>query len=173
MRLVAPLVLASVLVGATVPAMAAEMSVSIEVPTLKVAEYHRPYVAVWVEGEDASLASHLAVWYDVKLKNSEGLKWLKDLRQWWRRGGRGLDMPVDGVSGATRAAGTHTLSFTEGKAPLNKLAAGNYKLVVEAAREVGGRETVNIPFQWPPKKGETLTAKGTAELGSISLELKP
>lgn len=170
MRLLSTLVLSSVL---ATPVFAADLAVSIDVPTLKVAEYHKPYVAVWVEREDNSLAAHLAVWYDMKMKNNEGLKWLKDMRQWWRRGGRGLDMPVDGVSGATRSPGTHTVSFTEGKAPLGNLPAGNYKLVVEAAREVGGREVVSIPFQWPPKKTEKLSAKGNSELGSVALELKP
>lgn len=170
MRIFSTVLLASLLAS---PVMAADLSVSIEVPTLKVAEYHKPYVAVWIEREDASIASHLAVWYDMKLKNNEGLKWLKDMRQWWRRGGRGLEMPVDGVSGATRAPGTHTLSFSDSKAPLKSLAAGKYKLVVEAAREVGGREVLSIPFQWPPQKVEKLSANGNSELGAVALELKP
>ena len=34
----------------TVPASAATMQVKVEIPKLNVAEYHRPYVAVYVEG---------------------------------------------------------------------------------------------------------------------------
>lgn len=79
----------------TVPVFAAEMIVSIEIPKLNVAEYHRPYVAIWLEKPDQSFVGNLAVWYDVKLKNNEGTKWLKDMRQWWRKSGRELDMPVD------------------------------------------------------------------------------
>lgn len=159
------------LVGA--PAVAADLNVGIEIPRLNVAEYHRPYVAVWVERTDQTVAANLSVWYDLKLKNNEGTKWLKDMRQWWRRSGRGLDMPVDGVSSATRPVGKHKLSFTEGAAPLGKLAPGEYKLFVEAAREVGGRELLQIPFQWPPAKAQTLQAQGASELGEIVLELKP
>lgn len=34
------------------PAAAAQLEISVEIPQLAVAEYHRPYVAVWVERED-------------------------------------------------------------------------------------------------------------------------
>src|SRR5690606_31442607 len=85
------------------PAWAADLTLKLNIPRLNVAEYHKPYVAIWIERPDRSVAANLAVWYDLKLKNKEGEKWLKDMRQWWRRTGRELEMPVDGVSGATRA----------------------------------------------------------------------
>lgn len=155
------------------PAIASDVNLKIEIPRLNVAEYHRPYVAVWLEKPDNTVAANLAVWYDVKNKNNEGTKWLKDLRQWWRRSGRSLDMPVDGLTGATRAPGTHALGFAGDKAPLAALPAGEYQLVVEAAREVGGRELLRIPLQWPPKAPQTLKAQGSHELGAISVEIKP
>ncbi len=153
------------------PLMAAELKVEVEIPRLQVAEYHRPYVALWLEQPDKSHVANLAVWYDLKLKDNEGEKWLKDMREWWRRSGRSLDMPVDGVSAATRAVGTHSLRFTDDSAPLNDLPAGEYRLVVEAAREVGGRELLRLPFSWPPEKTETHQAQGESELGTITLEL--
>jgi hypothetical protein len=161
------------LIGA--PAFAAGLSLQIEIPRLDVAEYHRPYVAMWIEKPDTSAAATLAVWYDLKNKGDEGegAKWLKDMRQWWRRAGRELAMPVDGVSSATRPAGRHRLTAVEGSAALPKLAPGAYTLYVEAAREVGGREIVSIPFQWPPAKAETATAAGGSELGGIRLDLAP
>lgn len=153
------------------PAFAADMNVKVDIPRLNVAEYHRPYVAVWVERADQSPVSTLAVWYD--LKNKEGTKWLKDMRQWWRKAGRDTQMPADGISGATRAPGEHTLTFTEGKAPLGKLPAGDYQLVVEAAREVGGRELLRVPFTWPPQSAQTARARGEHELGGVTVDLKP
>src|SRR5690606_17333512 len=98
---------------------------------------------------------------------------LKDMRQWWRRTGRELEMPVDGVSGATRAPGEHQVRFASDQGALAKLAPGDYILMVEAAREVGGRELVQVPFQWPPKAAATAKAQGEHELGAISLEFKP
>ena len=155
------------------PAMAADLQLSLEIPRLSVAEYHRPYVAVWIETQDKAAVKTLAVWYDVKLKNQEGQKWLKDMRQWWRRAGRDMTLPADGVSGATRAPGKHQVLFKGGSVPLGNLPAGQYNLVVEAAREVGGTEVLRAPFQWPPKAPATSSAKGTSELGAMSVTVKP
>lgn len=130
-------------------------------------------MAIWVERPDQSVIANLAVWYDLKLKENEGTKWLKDLRQWWRRSGRTLNMPVDGISGATRQPGEHRLTFAGGKAPLGDLPPGDYGLVIEAAREVGGRELLRLPFQWPPAVAKTATIKGEHELGSVTLDVKP
>ena len=171
------------------PAVAADVKLGIELPRMDIAEYHRPYVATWIEREDRTVAANLAVWYQLKKGNNAapapggaqpmgnnaegGTKWLPDMRQWWRRTGRELTMPVDGVSSATRAAGTHELSFTGGKSPFADLPAGQYKLMVEAAREEGGRELLEIPFEWPAKKAESLKAQGARELGALSLDIKP
>jgi hypothetical protein len=155
------------------PAIAGEIKLKVEIPRLNVAEYHRPYVAIWVERPDQSVAASLAVWYDLKLKDNEGTKWLKDLRQWWRRVGRSAELPVDGVTGATRAPGEHQLDFAEGRAPLVALAPGAYVLVVEAAREVGGRELLRVPFSWPASTAQTVKAQGEHELGAVALHIAP
>jgi hypothetical protein len=128
---------------------------------------------MWVERADQSFVSDLSVWYDVKKKDNGGTKWLKDMRQWWRKSGRELQMPVDGVSGATRAPGKHTLSFSSAKAALDNLPAGDYQLVAQSAREAGGRELVRVPFRWPAKAAQNLAVKGKEELGSIALYIKP
>lgn len=158
---------------ASTPALAADLDLKLQIPQLDVAEYHRPYVAVWLERPDQSVAANLAVWYDLKKRDGEGEKYLKDLRQWWRRSGRELQMPVDGVSGATRAVGEYELAFASAQPPLANLPAGEYQLVVEAAREAGGRELLKIPFTWPVAKAASLQVQGTSELGAVSLALKP
>lgn len=154
------------------PLAAAEMNIEVQVPRLDVAEYHRPYVALWLE-QDNHHAADIALWYDLKLAEQEGEKWLKDLRQWWRRSGRGLDLPVDGLSAATRPPGTHRLTLDNTRLPLAELAPGNYELVVEAAREVGGREMLRLPFQWPPQATTTSNIQGDNELGRVTLTLTP
>ncbi len=153
-----------------VPVSAAEIELNVEIPTLPVAEYHRPYVAIWVEGADQTIAANLAVWYQTR---GDHTKWLPDLRQWWRRGGRDLKVPVDGLTGATRPVGQHILKFDAAIEPLAKLAPGKYELVVEAVREVGGREAVRIPFEWPIKGAQQGAARGTKELGAVALKLYP
>jgi hypothetical protein len=150
-------------------AVAADLSVKFELPQLQVAEYHKPYVAIWIEKGDGSVASNLAVLYDVKKKDNGGEKWIKDLRTWWRKGGKDVKLPVDGLSGATKAAGTHTMNFA---GATDKLAAGDYKLVVEAAREAGGRELVRVPFTLPAKGKLAAKAAGKEELGAVSIAVQ-
>lgn len=163
--------LLSLLVPAALPA--AELDITLDIPRLNVAEYHRPYIAVWIERPDHTVAANLAVWYDVDMKADEGTKWLKDMRQWWRRSGRSLSMPLDGVSGATRPVGQHQLRFSDTRGPLKGLAPGQYELVIEAAREVGGREVVTVPFQWPARTAQQLQAQGKTELGQVRVAIKP
>ena len=123
-------------------ASAEELAVSVELPKISVAEYHKPYVAVWIARADHSVAANLAVWYQQEDgPEGKGETWLKDMRQWWRRSGRNLEMPVDGVSGPTRSPGQHLVTFDD-EGLLKDLPAGDYVLHVEAAREVGGRELV-------------------------------
>lgn len=199
-----PLFLFALYFAAALPAAAAGLKVDVEIPQLDVAEYHKPYVAVWIEREDSTVAANLAVWYqqergkprerkdDKKPEGGEGggkgpdgkgpggkeggeagTKWLPDLRQWWRRSGRSLTLPVDGVTGATRPVGVQTLRFDSSSPQLKDLAPGSYRLVVEAAREVGGRELLKLPFAWPPTKAETSDVQGKTEFGRIALALTP
>ena len=154
------------------PALAADLAVTVEVPRLTVAEYHKPYVSIWIENPaDATAAGTLAVWYDADSKEDKGVKWLKDMRQWWRKAGRTMTFPADGVSGATRAPGPQKLVFSGAKGPLKDLKPGQYTLVVEAAREAGGHEAVRVPFTWG-KPGKPATAKGAAELGAVTVSVK-
>ena len=152
-------------------AMAADLSVKFDLPQLNVAEYHKPYVAIWLERADQSVAANLAVLYDLK-KDAAGDKWVKDLRTWWRKAGRDAKFPLDGVSGATRPVGSQTMKFDGAKHGLDKLPAGDYKLVVEASREAGGRELVKVPFTWAGKGKVAANAAGKEELGAVALELQ-
>ena len=99
-------------------------------PRLDVAEYHRPYVAIWIENPDQSVAADLAVWYDVA-REQRRHRMAQDMRQWWRRSGRNQQFPVDGVSGATKPAGKHALAFNAAAKPLAQLKPGQYAVVVK------------------------------------------
>jgi hypothetical protein len=171
--MVVKLASALLLIGASVTAFGAELNLKLTIPRLDVAEYHRPYVGVWIENQDQSTAAQLAVWYQTDSKKEDGTQWLKDLRQWWRRGGREQQMPIDGVTGATRPAGEHVLNFKSTDKQLAKLAPGKYNVVIEAVREVGGRELLRLPFEWPGTQQQTATAQGKTELGAIALNVTP
>ncbi len=165
----------TLLAGAAIvaPASATDLKLSIELPKLAMAEYHKPYVAVWIESNDQKFVDNLNVWYDVKKRENAGAKWLKDMRTWWRKSGRELSLPVEGVSAATRAPGEHQISFSSSTGALSKLAPGSYQLVVEAAREAGGRELLRVPFTWPATSAQSGQARGESELGKVAVNLQP
>ena len=149
------------LVAGAIATPAAAETISITIPQLKVAEYHRPYVAAWLEPAAGGPAHTLLVWYDIKKVGREpGTKWLAELRSWWRKGGNAMKMPADGISGATRAPGTYKIPL-----PAN-LPTGQYVLKVEAAREAGGRELVSVPIKVPGANG---SATGKTELGAVTV----
>jgi hypothetical protein len=169
MQLSHRIVIAGAALGAagavSAPALAETIDLSLALPRLKVAEYHKPYVAIWLE-KAGGPARTLSVWYDVDKRNNAGAKWLRDIRNWWRVSGRTMRFPADGVSGATRAPGPQKVSLNTGS-----LSAGSYTLVVEAARESGGREVVRVPFNW---NGSAASGKaaGKFELGAVNLTVR-
>ncbi|WPZ35326.1 DUF2271 domain-containing protein [Thalassobaculum sp. OXR-137] len=171
MRIVLTATLGGVL---ATPALASSLEVTVDIPELAVAEYHRPYVGIWLERPDSSVAANLALWYDHDMRGGEGTKWLKDMRQWWRRIGRDLSpAEIDGVSGPTRAPGSQEVVFEVPGEAVAGLADGDYVLVVEAAREVGGREVVRVPFSWPAAAATTRDASGAEELGRVTVTVRP
>lgn len=152
-----------------------KVELTVTIPELTVAEYHRPYMAIWLANERHQRVSDLALWYDGKKADKEGEKWLKDLRQWWRRSGRSLAFPIDGVSGATRRPGIYTIELKKLTEQLATLPAGDYFLNVEAAREVGGREQLSLPISLPLLFSEAplvVVAQGEHELGRVELRIK-
>ncbi|MEJ0098257.1 MAG: DUF2271 domain-containing protein [Pseudomonadota bacterium] len=102
-----------------------------------------------------------------------GARWLNEVRQWWADSGNELQFPVDGLTSASRAAGTHELTFSSADPKFARLPPGKYKLMVEASREHGGEETIAIPFTWPAKSAQSGQASGKTELGAVELTFKP
>ena len=165
------LLVPAIAASALAPSASADVILSIEVPRLNVGQYHRPYVASWIEGPENEHVADLVVWYDDDMQNDQGATWLKDLRQWWRKSGRSAKLPIDGVTGATRPVGHHSVEIPESKVKLDPLASGEYTLVVEAAREVGGREIVRIPFKWDGNAPVEVSDSGKTELGKIQFQI--
>ena len=142
---------------------------TLTLPRKSVAEYHAPYVAVWLADANDRAVKNIAVWYDVEKKNGKGKKWLKDMRLWWRRGGRDTEMPMDGVSGATRRPGEHKIDLDS---QLADVPDGQYMLYVEVARELGGREIANFPVNLPITEGTIQRIEGAQEIKTAVLILE-
>lgn len=151
------------------PAFAQTMDVQVTIPRMTTAEYHAPYLAMYLEGAGQP-ARTLSIWYDYDNKEAGGKKWLAEVRQWWRASGRSVSLPANGVSGATRPPGVQKISFPASK--FAGLVPGAYTLTLETAREDGGREAVRVPFRWPAKPGQRFAATGRTELGAVSVTFR-
>lgn len=149
-------------------AQAGTVTIDVEIPRPAVAEYHKPYVAGWIEDASGAHQSNLFVWYQV----GKGDKWLKDLRAWWRKSGRDLTS-LDGLSSPTKAPGRQTAKLDSNSPAFKGLKPGEYVLNVEASREGGGREVVKAAFKWDGKKAVAAQSKGASELGTVAFTFKP
>ncbi|WP_370177883.1 DUF2271 domain-containing protein [Alteriqipengyuania sp.] len=148
------------------PALANSGTVSVEIPKQAVRNYRKPYVAVWIEDSSGKMVKNVVVLHDqARLAN----RWLPDLSTWWREGGRSMDMPADGISSPTRAPGRYKF----GLSGLNRLSPGKYSLVVEGSREHGGRELVKVPFRIQRGRASSGSAKGSREVGRVSVSIRP
>jgi hypothetical protein len=139
-------------------------TISVTLPQIPIAEYKKPYIAGWIEPAGGGAPRTLFVWYALKKGGNEpGTKWLADMRSWWRKAGRSMKLPVDGITGATKGPGTYSVPLPADLAP------GNYTLSIEAARENGGRELVSVPVAIPNASGRTT---GKTELGAVVISAK-
>lgn len=141
-----------------------EFNVEFEVPELSVAEYRRPYVAIWINDATGQPVQSLLV-------AGDSARWLRELRQWWRKLGRNDDALIDAAAGATRKPGRYQLEWDGRNFNGQKVAAGNYELHVEVAREHGGHENLVLPFLLDGKAIK-LRQQGQQELGTVTLNLR-
>lgn len=141
-----------------------KVSIQYEIPELAVQPYHRPYVAIWIENNDRDGIETLDVQHEKK-------KWLKDMRQWWRRIGRSETPPYDAVSSATKKPGKYKLEWISDKVVDPKIT--EYWLVIEAAREEGGRELLRQKVLLGTSEAQSYILNGKSELGEISIEISP
>ncbi len=152
---------------------AVAFTISVEIPRIETDAYFRPYVAVWLETEQREAVQTLALWYQVDAANTQedGSKWLKDLRQWWRKVGKKNASNYDGFTGATRRPGQHKLVWKTELA--GELEVGNYFINFEAAREEGGRTFHRAPFAVKKTSSkQSITIPAEHEFGEITIYLE-
>lgn len=139
---------------------AAELKIELELPKLDVDPYHKPYVAIWIETAERKAINTIALW----VKEDT---WFKDLRQWWRKLGRGAGSSLDGITGATRLPGKYTIHWQALDASGKTLPAGEYLINVEASREEGGRSYAREKII--VGKSNSIQIASSNELGEIHI----
>ena len=138
-----------------------ELEIQVELPKIDTGTYHRPYVAVWIENEQQQPVRLIEAWL-------EKPDWIKDLRRFWRKLGRSEPQLVDAKTGATKGPGSYKVRWDGKDEQGNAVAAGNYVLLVEAAREQGGRNLAKQVFTWDGSAVQ-IEIKASKELGKIQL----
>ncbi len=141
-----------------------KFKVDFDIPELNVAEYRRPYIAIWISDATGQPVQSLLV-------AGDGSRWLRELRQWWRKLGRGDDSLVDATAGATRKPGRYHVEWDGRDLQGKKVVSGKYVLQVEVAREHGGHESLTLPFELNGQ-AITLEQQGKQELGAVALTLR-
>lgn len=142
----------------------APLKVALTVPDLDADPYHRPYVAIWIETPERDGLKTLVLWH-----YQEDDTWLKDLRQWWRKLGRGNRESVDAISGATRRPDHYEITWDGRDKEGSLLPSGEYLLNFEVVREEGDRTYYRETIQLG--KAGTIKLPANNELGEITITL--
>lgn len=122
-----------------------------------------PYIAVWVEDLDGNLVQTISLWIK---QSSKGTKWLSELRRWYSTSG-GDDTSM---SSATRVAGSYSVVWDGTDLDGNAVAAGDYVIYIEAAREHGPYELLSQQVTIGAD-GFSVTVPGEGELTGASIDL--
>ena len=135
---------------------AKQLVVDFELPSFSTADYHKPYVAIWMESKDHK--ETFLLWHLTKRKED---KWLVDIRRWWRKLGR-YDQTSDAVTGATKGPGKYSKTFTIKEAE-------KFTLVFEVVREDGGRSLIKQKIDFTDAK-ESYRIKADKEISNILIK---
>ncbi len=105
-----------------------------------------PFVAVWVESAEGDLVANVAVWYNPP----KGERWINNLASWYAADGayyqaHGSD-DLEAKTGATRPAGTYTVTWDGTAASGKRAPQGDYVVFVESAREHGTHSLTSAPI---------------------------
>lgn len=137
--------------------LAKQIEVNFELPSFDSANYHKPYVAIWLES--AEKKETFLLWHLNKKAND---KWLVDIRRWWRKQGRYGETP-DGVTGATKGPGKYQESFD-----INGVS--KFKFYMEVVREDGGRSLLKQAIDL--NNGQTeYKLKASKEVGPVIIKI--
>jgi thiamine biosynthesis lipoprotein len=138
-----------------------EFVIDYEIPQHDAVNYRRPYLAIWIADNKHEPLRQLLL-----LGDSD--RWRQEVRTWWRRAGR-LDEPaIDGIVRPTRRPGQYSLTWDGRDSNGRGVANGDYVLCIEAAREHGEREYLEIPMR-VGTEGFTLKQHGTKEIGAFEV----
>ncbi len=150
-----------------------ELVVRFELAKSEGYDYHRPYVAVWLEDEEGKPVRTGLLFLETK---QPGPQWHRELIRWYRndQARRETDETdlIGTVSGATRGPGEYKVVFDglddRGKA----LKPGKYVLLLEASREHGEYQLIRSGLTLGKEPIGVTKLKGGVEISAASYEYR-
>jgi hypothetical protein len=103
---------------------------------------HNPFIAVWVENPAGDLVANISVWYDPP----KGNRWVNNLTSWYSAVSSTASSYLTTTTGATRAAGSYSLSWDGTDASGARAAQGDYVVFIESAQEHGAHSLTSTPI---------------------------
>ena len=149
-----------------------ELAVDLEIAPQQGYRYHRPYVAVWVEDGTGRRVRTLSLWVNT---TGRGPRYIRELRRWFsgerdQEDAGGPDL-VATMSSATRLPGQYTVSWN-GRDDRGALVdQGDYRVVIEAAREHGSYQLMQQDLTLGTKPVAADLA-GNEEIGRARVEYR-
>ncbi|MFT4249696.1 MAG: DUF2271 domain-containing protein [Pseudomonas sp.] len=134
-----------------------------EIPAHDVERYRAPYLAIWISRPDGAAVRQLLVLGDRS-------RYLTELPRWWRHYGRDDFSAISGIARPTRMPGRYSVAWDGRDDQGRAVASGDYVVQVEAAREHGGHEVLELPFVLDPHHAIHAQRHGTSEIGQITLD---
>jgi thiamine biosynthesis lipoprotein ApbE len=141
-----------------------ELDINLELARIDDFRYRRPYVAVWVEGQDHLPVRTIALWFGKP-------RYLSDLRSWYHTAQLhgNEDEILRTVSSATRSPGRYKLKW-DGKDDEGKFVkSGEYTIFIEVAREHGTYQIIRQPMDFSGQPQQVTLPAGT-EIGGATLD---
>lgn len=126
-----------------------------------------PFIVVWVETPDGDLVATASLWYNPP----KGNRWVNELTNWYAAESAVYDendgSDLDAVTGATRPAGSYSVAWDGTDHQGDRVAAGEYVVFVESAREHGPHSLTSATITLGPD-GATVELPDDGELSSAS-----
>ena len=124
----------------------------------------RPYVAVWIEDASKKPVCTISVW-------GKEAKYWKSLTAWWAFARTDRAM-TDGVSGATRNPGQHSLFWDGTDAAGKSVLQGTYVVRIESAREKGRHAVLEGKIECGDRPAEA-KIPGNGEFDGVTVRYGP
>jgi hypothetical protein len=149
-----------------------ELAVDLEIAPQQGYRYHRPYVAVWVEDATGRRVRTLSLWVNT---TGRGPRYIRELRRWFsgereQEDAGGPDL-VATMSSATRLPGQYSVSWNGRDDRGAVVDQGDYRVVIEAAREHGSYQLMQQDLALGTKPVAADLA-GNEEIGRARVEYR-